>query len=684
MAELSAIPGLKALWRRTTGDDRITIAIVDGLVDETHPALTGAKLTQIRDLWPGEEAAGRKVAHGTAVAGVLLGRHDGPVPGVAPGCRVVSVPVFAEGRRTSQLDLARAIELAADAGAHVVNISGGQLADAAEAEDVLTRAVRRCRDQGVLIVAAAGNDGCLCDHVPAALDGVLAVGACDFHGRVLPSSNFGPGSRRQGLLAPGHDIPVALPGGGTATMSGTSLAAPVVSGVAALLACLQLRQGGKPDLPAIGELLRATATPCDPATGPDGPHGGAAGTSHAPPGPGRPEAGPEAACARYLNGTLDITKAVTAVTASIETSAETCAATPSTTSSPVTPAGLTDVSAAPPDESAVALSCGASPAAEAGCGCGGAETYAPAPVVAATPLGAGVTPSAEPAAPAARRQVYALGSLGYDFGTEARRDTFKQLMPDVEIDGQGVPANPYDPRQMVAYLRDNPSEARPLIWTLNLDLTPIYAIEPVGGYGPGVYERLTDFLDRQLRAEDDPEFVDRISVPGTLPGRTVRLFNGQHVPVIEVNLTRGLYGWSVTSLAHAVVAECAVPAHNQPGAVPEQDRLAGAVADFLQRIYYDLRNFGATSRDRALNYAATNAVQARQTLAEALGRGMALQNIDVEKSPYGRPDSDCWDVKLRFFDPDNSKRAKRVYRFTIDVKDVLPVTIGQVRSWPEA
>ncbi|MEV4187065.1 hypothetical protein AB0J28_37130 [Streptosporangium canum] len=132
-----------------------------------------------------------------------------------------------------------------------------------------------------------------------------------------------------------------------------------------------------------------------------------------------------------------------------------------------------------------------------------------------------------------------------------------------------------------------------------------------------------------------------------------------------------------------MVAECDVPAHNRQGTAPERDHLADAVADFLQRLYYDLRNFGATSRDRALNYAATNAVQARQTLAEALSKGLALQNIDVEKSPYGRPDSDCWDVKLRFFDLDNGRRAKRVYRFTIDVKDVLPVTLGPVRSWPE-
>src|SRR6516164_7983240 len=57
--------------------------------------------------------------------------------------------------------------------------------------------------------------------------------------------------------------------------------------------------------------------------------------------------------------------------------------------------------------------------------------------------------------------VYALGKLNYDFGTEARRDTFTQAMPDN--------ANPYDPAQMVDYLTANTFEAEALIWTLNLD-----------------------------------------------------------------------------------------------------------------------------------------------------------------------------------------------------------------------
>ncbi|MFI7232957.1 S8 family serine peptidase [Nonomuraea angiospora] len=121
---------------------------------------------------PGAKASGHKAAHGTAVAGVLLDRYGGPVPGVAPACRAVGVPVFAEGRRTSQLDLARAI------GAGAENISG-RLGGAAEAEDVQGRAMRSCRDQGVLIVAAAGNDGSQCHQVPAAPEWAPARGLYD-------------------------------------------------------------------------------------------------------------------------------------------------------------------------------------------------------------------------------------------------------------------------------------------------------------------------------------------------------------------------------------------------------------------------------------------------------------------------------------------------------------------------
>ncbi len=127
---------------------------------------------------------------------MIFGHHDGPLPGLAPLCRGVLVPIFQSvGEQSiqlcSQLDLARAISQAVQQGAHVVNISGGQFSPSGTAHPLLADVVRDCARRSVLIVAAAGNDGCACLHVPAALDSVLAVGAMDAQGKPLESSNWG-------------------------------------------------------------------------------------------------------------------------------------------------------------------------------------------------------------------------------------------------------------------------------------------------------------------------------------------------------------------------------------------------------------------------------------------------------------------------------------------------------------
>jgi len=64
--------------------------------------------------------------------------------------------------------------------------------------------------------------------------------------------------------------------------------------------------------------------------------------------------------------------------------------------------------------------------------------------------------------------------------------------------------------------------------------------------------------------------------------------------------------------------------------------------------------------------------------------GMELDSINVQRSPFCRMDSDCWDVQLKFFDPENSRRARKVFRFTIDVSDFVPVTLGEVRTWSQS
>jgi cyanobactin maturation PatA/PatG family protease len=638
------IPGLKELQKQTKGAAEITVAILDGVVDTDHPCFNGADLTRLPTLVQHQATAGQMSTHGTHIASLIFAQPNSDIQGIAPQCRGLLVPVFSDdNRKLSQLDLARAIEQAAENGAKVINISGGALTDMGEAEDWLIRAVEMCNERNILLVAAAGNDGCECLQVPAALPAVLAVGAVDARGHPLDFSNWGETYQSQGILAPGENILGAKPGGGTIQMSGTSFAAPIVAGVAALLLSLQVQRGETPNPHAVREALLKSALPCQYADSENEP--------------------------KCLAGLLNISGAIKHLTgetmsetietqATVEASGCGCGGTPETTEVQRQNLELSAATSAP-----------VIPVAQI-----------PNPVITSQGVSMPettnkpVTPSqaAEPAGGI----VYAIGTLGYDFGSEARRDTFKQLMPTAVIGGIEVPSNPYDARQMVDYLADNLSEAKSLIWTLNLELTPIYAIEPLGSFSREVYAALQELLSGQVQAEDSPEYIERVSIPGRITGRTVRLFSGQVVPVIEPDSPRGIYGWHINTLVSAAIE--AVGAEQTEA---QESQMRRTLSSFLNRIYYDLRNLGQTSQDRALNFAATNAFQAAQTFSEAVGAGMELDSINVSKSPFCRMDSDCWDVQLKFFDPENSRRARKIFRFTIDVSDLIPVTLGEVRSW---
>ena len=654
---MTNIPGLKKLWTETRGDPKICVAVLDGIVDQNHPCFDGADLTRLPSLVSGEASEnGSMSTHGTHVASIIFGQHDSPVTGIAPQCRGLIIPVFAdESLRLSQLDLSRAIEQAVNHGANIINVSAGQLTDAGEAEKWLEKAIELCQENNVLLIAATGNDGCECLHVPASLPTVLAVGAMDDQGKPVNFSNWGDAYQKQGILAPGKDILGAKPNGGTIRLSGTSFATPIVSGVAALLLSLQIKRGEKPDPQKVKTALLATATPCNPKDTDDQ--------------------------SRCLMGKLNILDAIEYLTGetmsedleleSVEASGCGCQDTQINESE--LDNQLETASEIKPDEIVASVT-----------------TQTPINIPSfpqqttnqptmSNRTSNFVTASEAPSELEGKNLVYALGVLGYDFGSEARRDSFKQLMPGVSIEGTMIPSNPYDARQMVDYLGENLPEAKALIWTLNLELTPIYAIEPVGGFSRDVYEVLQGLLSGQIQEENSPEFVQRVSIPGVLTGRSVKLFSGQVVPVIEINNTRGLYGWKVNSLVTAAIASVQSEAGDA-----QEDAIRRTLSSFLNRIYYDLRNLGTTSQDRALNFASTNAFQAAQTFAQAVGAGYELDSITVEKSPFCRLDSDCWDVKLKFFDPENSRRAKKIYRFTIDVSDTIPVTLGEVRSWSSA
>jgi cyanobactin maturation PatA/PatG family protease len=608
--------------------------------------------------------------HGTHVTSVIFGQPGSPVMGIAPKCKGLIVPVFHDDHlNLSQLDLARAIEQAVNAGAHIINISGGQLTDEGEAEGWLKRSVQLCQENNVLLVAAAGNDGCACLHVPAALPAVLAVGAMDDKGQPIAFSNWGESYQTQGILAPGENILGAQPGGGTTRLSGTSFAAPVVTGVAALLLSLQIQRGEKPDPQKVREAILKSALPCTPADTTD--------------------------ASRCLVGKLNIPGSleylfggtVSDTTEAIAASGCGCGGMEQSEVESPDRAPIDDlIDAASLAQTVTAVQ----PAAPVNQSQSDANAIAPSILVSTPPSTHSinsqlpamnsasnfVTASQAPSELADSQLVYALGTLGYDFGTEARRDSFKQLMPAYSIGGITVPANPYDARQMVDYLAASPSESRSLIWTLNIELTPIYAIEPQGAFARDTYAVLQELLAGQIQAESSEEYVERVSIPGVLTGKTVKLFSGQVVPLLAPQNPRGMYGWKINTLVSAAIETVQTTVGDA-----QEEPIRRTLGSFLNRIYYDLRNLGTTSQDRALNFAATNAFQAASTFAEAVATGMELDSITVEKSPFCRLDSDCWDVKLKFFDPENSRRAKKVFRFTIDVSDLIPVTLGDVRTW---
>jgi subtilisin family serine protease len=264
------------------------------------------------------------------------------------------------------------------------------------------------------------------------------------------------------------------------------------------------------------------------------------------------------------------------------------------------------------------------------------------------------------------RLVYALGKLDHDLVSQSRRDSLKQRMEEV--------ANPENPEQLLAYLERNPWDASAVHWVLTIDNTPIYVIQPQGPFARELYDQLRRFLHEQLA-----EGVERISVPGVITG-AARLRSGLAVPVVAPEI-RGMYSWSTEALVAAIAGEPPAPA------APEPEREAFArqrdgVRNFLDRVYYELRNPGLAPHERAINFAATNAFEVGRIYESAIRDEMELDTIEFERTPVSHPGIESWDVKLLFFFPLRQvQTVRRIYRLTVDVTDVVPVTVGTVRSW---
>jgi len=688
------ISGLADLRNQTLGDPRITIVILDGNPDHTLSCFEGADISKVFPYWhpPAEpvppdaylkfqeidhnddldkdqKAEAMKAAfpdallqrihgdnHACHITSTIVGQDHTPAPGLAPRCRVINIPLNTAGideEFISPLNLARAFELALDLGANIIHCAACRPTQTGEGEELLLQALKKCQANNILIVAPAGNNEGECWCMPASLPGVLSVGALKPDGTPYKFSNWGGNNALEGIMAPGGDILGAQPANEEPVrLKGTSMAAPVMTGLCGLLMSLQLQQGKPVDAEAIRAALLNTASPCT-AEDTDEPE-------------------------RCLRGKVNLPGAMGLLFGSAVTISFAGEHVIRTEHAAVVPSATVEAQGPESGTRGQAVDLGAIDL--------GNETPA-ATVQPAAPLAlpSVLPPMSTPPSPvfpsritpstAHTGHVYTLGTIAYDFGDAARRDTFKQRMAPVELNGVMVPPDPYNARQMVDHLDRYPDEAHSLIWTLKLDQNTLYALDPKGPFANDIYDTFLLMLNGQLEPETSAEFVERVSIPGRQTERTVDLFSGEVVPVLNVRNPRGMYGWNVHTLVDSALATLA-PLDQGNEAI-----LREGLAAFLNRVYYDLHNLGQTSRDRALNFAVTNTFQAAATFAEAIASGRQLDTIAVEKSPYCRLNSDCWDVLLTFFDPDHGRRSRRVFRFTIDVADSLPVTVGTLKRW---
>ena len=280
--------GLQAMAERGLTGRGIRVAVVDTGIELDHPVLAGVRLVAWRDVTDGRPDPYDPEGHGTHVAGLLAG--SGTLRGAAPDVELVVAKVFDDDARASDTSVATGIRFAIEQRAQVIGLSlGGDSFPilGTASEDAVREAIAR----GILVVAAAGNDGPDNADVrsPASVAGAIAVAAVDREGRVGDFSSRGGSGALIGVLgarqapdqkpelsAPGVKVVGPYRGGKYVESSGTSSAVPFVVGALALM--LQANPDVRPrdagDVGQVKQWLMETAAdlpgaqqPHDRATG---------------------------------------------------------------------------------------------------------------------------------------------------------------------------------------------------------------------------------------------------------------------------------------------------------------------------------------------------------------------------------------------------------------------------------
>lgn len=221
-------------WKLVNQKRTVKVAIVDTGVDYNHPDLKNRVLTELGynfidknndvmdDNW-----------HGTHVAGIIaaeMNNNQGITGIVGPlDVKIIPVKVLDKNGQGDSPIIAEGIKYAVDKGADIINISIGFKVK----DTYIEEAVNYAKQKGVLVVAAAGNDNSNCDsYSPAGDKGVFTVSAVDNSYNKASFSNYGSTVM---VAAPGVDIISTVPDNSYEYRNGTSMAAPTVVGIAAML-----------------------------------------------------------------------------------------------------------------------------------------------------------------------------------------------------------------------------------------------------------------------------------------------------------------------------------------------------------------------------------------------------------------------------------------------------------------
>jgi subtilisin family serine protease len=235
--------GLTPLMARTSGRPEISIGLIDGPVALDHPELAAQNIREVPGKLPGvcADAGDAACAHGTFIAGILVARRMSVAPAICPGCTLLVRPIFSEASASDeQMPSASAGELAdgivdvIDAGARVINLSAALEGPSPQGGRSLQEALDFALRRGVIVVAAAGNQGAIGGSVITSHPWVIPVIAYDLRGRPMGISNLGASIGRCGLGAPGEAV-TSLGVTDPLTIGGTSAATPFVTGAVALI-----------------------------------------------------------------------------------------------------------------------------------------------------------------------------------------------------------------------------------------------------------------------------------------------------------------------------------------------------------------------------------------------------------------------------------------------------------------